>query len=563
MSRRLTPPVSLVLALGTAAAASYQAVPAGDARNLTRVALDLTAALALAAGIRRRRPAYAAPWWCFTAAIGAAVAGDAIQAYYATTPGGLPFPSYADAAYLLIQPLLGAGLYLLARRMLAGRQVAVLLESLVVVGAAGLVLGAFVVAPVAHDASLTQLQQSVSITYPSMDLLLLLVAARLLLATPIRRTSLALVAAGTACALGADVWYSVATVNGSYHPGSPVESAWLLCFVLFVAAAWEPLMARAGEAQEQPYAGRAATRRRLAVLGLAAMAPVAVVLAPDADRAQNLVSMAATSAVLMMLVLARLYGTASEVTELLGERDRTRHAEELARRQTQFATMAAHELRTPLTSLRGSLTTLSRRDGAVPAELRTELVGMALRQADRLERICADLDVIVGSADGTFSVTREPVDLRAVARDVVRALGDEAVRRTAVAVDETTSAEVVADADPDRVAQVLANLVRNALQHTDGPVTVTASRSGGFVVVAVLDEGPGLDPVFADDAFQRFAPRAEGATGGLGIGLWIVHELVTAMGGTVSYDARVGGGAAFRVVLPVHAPAGRVPLGVS
>lgn len=553
MSRRLTPPVSLVLALGTAAALAYQTFPAGDPRNVARAVLDLTAALAIAAAIRRRRPAYATPWWFFAAAPVAAAVGDAIQAYYATTPGGLPFPSLADAAYLCIQPCLGVGLYLIARRLLPGRQVAAVLESLVVVVAAGLVLGAFVVAPVARDAALTQTQQAVSLVYPSMDLLLLLVAIRLLFAVSVRRVALVLVVTGTAAALLADVWYSVATVNMTYHPGSPIESVWLMTFVLFAAAAWDPRVGRAADPPEDVTGSRA--NRRLAVLAVAAMAPVVVVLAPDAGRAQNLVSMAATSAVLMLLVLARLYGTASEVSTLLGERERNQHAEELSQRQTQFATMAAHELRTPLTALRGSLTTLHRADGAVPAEVRDELLRMALRQTDRLERICADLDVIVGSTDGTFSVTREPVDVRAVASDVVGALGPDAVRRTTVSVDETTAEEVVAEADPDRLAQVLANLVRNAVQHTAGPVLVTATRSGGLVVLQVLDEGPGLDPAFAEAAFERFAPRGEGATGGLGIGLWIVRELVVAMGGTVSYDARLGGGAAFRVVLPARAGA--------
>jgi signal transduction histidine kinase len=548
MSRRLTPPVSLVLALGTAAALAYQTVPTGGTRNVARAVLDLTAALAIAAAIRRRRPAYATPWWFFAAAPLAAAVGDAIQAYYASTPGGVPFPSLADAAYLCIQPCLGVGLYLLARRLLPGRQVAAVLEALVVVVAAGLVLGAFVMAPAARDHGLTQTQQAVSITYPSMDLLVLLLAVRLLLAAPARRVALALVAAGTACALASDVWFSIATVHMTYHPGSAVESGWLLTFVLFAAAAWDPRMGRATDPPEG--ATGSSANRRLAVLAIAAMAPVAVVLAPGAGRAQNLVTMAATSAVLILLVLARLYGTASEVSTLLGERERNRTAEELGRRQTQFATMAAHELRTPLTALRGSLTTLRRSDGEVPAEVRDELLRMALRQTDRLQRICEDLDVIVGSTDGTFSVTREPVDVRAVAGDVVRALGDDTVRRTTVSVDETTAEEVVADADPDRVAQVLANLVRNAVQHTTGPVLVTATRSGGLVVLQVLDEGPGLDPEFADAAFQRFAPRGEGATGGLGIGLWIVRELVVAMGGTVSYDARLGGGAAFRVVLP-------------
>jgi signal transduction histidine kinase len=251
-------------------------------------------------------------------------------------------------------------------------------------------------------------------------------------------------------------------------------------------------------------------------------------------------SVAASSTVLLALVFVRLYLVVAEDSALRARQD-------LVERQTQFATMAAHELRTPLTSLRGSLGTLQRARGAgLPVPDQEELVQMAVRQADRLARLCADLDVIVQSDVGAVAVTHDRVVVRAVAEDVVASLGATALRRTSIAVPD----DVTATADPDRLAQVLDNLVRNALRHAPGsPVRIGAVRDGASVHVDVADDGPGLSPEVAAGAFELFRLRDGDATGGFGIGLWIVHELVTAMAGEVSYDGSRGG-ARFRVTLP-------------
>lgn len=541
--RRLTPPAwLLVLGTGIALAIAYLDAPLGAPRNALRVLLDLTAAVAIAVAIRRRRPAYALPWWCFVAAAGFAVVGDALSFYYVDVArSGLPFPSAADAAYLLIQPSIGVGLYLLTRRRMPGHQVGNTIDATVVAVAAGLVAGVFLIAPYSHNAMLSELQQQVSIMYPAMDVVVLFLAMRLMLHGRVREPALRLLTLAWVLALASDLTYSYLTLNGAYRPGSFVEAGWLLTFGMFAAAAAHPRMAAVAE----PVAGDDRLRRgRLAVLLLASLAPSSVLLGGEIRHGHvDLPLTAASCGALMALVVWRLVRVAGENEALRGEAARHAAHDLLVQRQTQFATMAAHELRTPLTSLRGSLSTLVGKD--LPDDLRAELLTMAARQAERLERICGDLDVVVQSDSGAVPVVTGAVDVGDAVREAVASLGAGAAERTQVRVP----AGLRAQADDGRLAQVVSNLVRNAVQYAPSDVTVTATEDEGTVVIEVADRGPGLDPAVAGTAFDRFGLRSPGATGGFGVGLWVVRELVTAMGGTVAYAARPGGGAVFRVTL--------------
>jgi signal transduction histidine kinase len=561
LTRRLTPPAWL-LVLGTSLvlALAYLQVPLGTTRNATRVVLDLTAAVAVSVAIRRRRPAYALPWWCFVAAVGFAVAGDAITFWYVDVARtGLPFPGPTDAMYLLIGPSIAAGLYLLTRRRIPGQHLGHALDALVIAIAGGLLAGVFLLAPYADHGALTQVQQSLTVTYPAMDVLVLCLAGRLMLRGGVRTRSLRLIGGGWVVALLADLSFSVALLHGTYRPGSVIEAGWLVAFGLLAAAAAHPRMAEIADGPVRPAKpndGRLG-RVRLVTLLLAALTPSTVLLANGLWHGRLHVPLIAiSSGVLMAMVFGRLVLLATENTALRTEAERRRVAEEAARqaerlalRQTQFATMAAHELRTPLTTLRGSLNTLVERAATLPADLRDELLGMAERQVERLERVCGDLDVVVQTQTGGLSVRSHDVPVAMAVREVVTGLGFEALARTTITVPE--GLDVVADGD--RFVQVLTNLVRNALQYAPAatPVLVEAFEDGENVAVEVADRGPGLDPEHAATAFDRFGLRAADATGGFGVGLWIVHELTGAMGGAVTYAPRPGGGAVFRVTLPM------------
>ncbi len=248
-----------------------------------------------------------------------------------------------------------------------------------------------------------------------------------------------------------------------------------------------------------------------------------------------------------------------KLVEILGRERETRRAAEEARnasetvrrRQQQFATGAMHELRTPVTALLGSLTTLERLcppERLEPPE--QELLAACTRQTRRLARLVEDLMVVAEEAGGGLSVSLGAVDVERTIAGVVADLDDLGARRVRV----TAAAGLLALADPDRLAQVLGNLVRNALQHSPpgAPVEVAAHAGPGVVRVEVAHRGPGIPPEKVPELFDRFGERASGQVGGLGVGLWVVRELLTAMRGDVwvEHDPAGGGATTFCVAVP-------------
>ena len=250
-----------------------------------------------------------------------------------------------------------------------------------------------------------------------------------------------------------------------------------------------------------------------------------------------------------------------KLVESLGrEREPRRVAEEargasehLRRRQQQFTTMAAHELRTPITALLGSLATLERLltpVGLQPQEL--ALLTASSRQARRLARLVEDFMVVAKETSGGISVTPARVEIEQLIKSVVADLDHLGADRVRV----SAAPGLWAWADPDRLAQVLTNLVRNALQYSPptAPVAVVASSGPGTVQVAVDDHGPGIAPDKLPELFDRFGEHPAGDTAGLGVGLWIVRELLTAMGGNVWVEHNADGGSSFRIAIPAVEP---------
>jgi signal transduction histidine kinase len=240
----------------------------------------------------------------------------------------------------------------------------------------------------------------------------------------------------------------------------------------------------------------------------------------------------------------------------LGQERETRKAAEEARaagerlneRQQQFITMAAHELRTPVTALLGSLATLERLlrpERVRPAEL--DLLVACTRQARRLSRLVEDLMVVADEERIGITVNPRRVEvaqsIAAVVADLDH-LGSERVKVTA-------APELVAWTDPDRLGQVLTNVVRNALQYSppETPVDVVASAIPDKVEVAVADRGPGIPEDKMRHLFDRFG-RPGPSAAGLGVGLWTVRELLDAMRGAIEVERNDGGGSTFRIAVP-------------
>ena len=249
-------------------------------------------------------------------------------------------------------------------------------------------------------------------------------------------------------------------------------------------------------------------------------------------------------------VLERLVDALARERETRQAAEEARVAsEELNQRQQQFVTMAAHELRTPVTALIGSLATLERllgEDRLDPAEL--ELLVASSRQARRLSRLIEDLTVVAENGARGITVNPRTVDLEQAVTGVVGDLEHLGADRVKI----TTAPKLVAWTDPDRLAQVLTNLIRNALQYSppETPVEVIASAAGEMVEIAVADRGPGIPDDQVEHLFDRFGREGPGPTTGLGVGLWTVRELLNAMKGTIEVERNPEGGATFTIAIP-------------
>ena len=211
----------------------------------------------------------------------------------------------------------------------------------------------------------------------------------------------------------------------------------------------------------------------------------------------------------------------------------------------------AHELRTPLTNIRGQLETVQ--DGlAVPTR---DLVDSLHEEVLLLSRLADDLQELAIAEAGQLRLDREPVDVAQAVEGAVRASGAAAggLPRP-IQIELSPNLSRVA-ADPGRLAQILRNLLANAIAHTPagGRIVVTGRPCGAFVELAVRDEGKGIAPEHLPFVFERFykADPARGrVTGGAGLGLAIVRQLVRAHGGDVRVESEPGAGAAFFFTLP-------------
>jgi two-component system sensor histidine kinase BaeS len=225
--------------------------------------------------------------------------------------------------------------------------------------------------------------------------------------------------------------------------------------------------------------------------------------------------------------------------------------------EQQFLLSVSHDLRTPLTSIQGYAEAIT--DGATdnPAWA----AGVIRQEAGRLDRLVRDL-LDLGRLDArTFSLHLEPVDLGAVAVATADGFRPDAAAAGVELVADTVAALVQADAD--RLGQVAANLVENALRYARTKVTVGVRVAEGTAMLWVDDDGPGIASADLPHVFERLyvarhhPVRAES---GSGLGLAIVRELVEAMGGSVAAEPAPGGGARLVVRLPTRSlPAPRPP----
>jgi PAS domain S-box-containing protein len=217
--------------------------------------------------------------------------------------------------------------------------------------------------------------------------------------------------------------------------------------------------------------------------------------------------------------------------------------------KSDFVSTVSVELRTPLTSIYGFAQTLLREDVAFgEAERRTFLEFIA-RESERLTAIVDALLNVARLDTGDLDVALETTDVGRVVERVLAAAEDGSLHRLVADVN----GGLAAHADPDKLRQVLDQLVSNAVKYSPagGTVVVTARRLDDAVEVAVVDEGPGVPAAERERIFSKFYKAGEAQGRGTGLGLFIAQGLVQEMGGRIWVDSEEGKGARFAFVLPL------------
>lgn len=274
-----------------------------------------------------------------------------------------------------------------------------------------------------------------------------------------------------------------------------------------------------------------------------------------------------------LLVTARYVREQGQFVRLVVSFRGTAARERAQREQADLISTVAHEIRSPLTSVKGFTATLLTKWERFTDRQKLVMLSAVNADADRVTRLLSDLLDVSRIDAGRIVLRRQLVDLPALVERVVSGR---------VAVGEGTEGGASRDRfeisvspdlpelwlDPDKLGQIIGNLVENALLHGDGviavdavpspaPAAASAPAGGPGVAITVTDEGGGIGPEIRSRIFSRF--WRGGRPGGTGLGLYVVKGLVEAHGGVVEVGERPGGGAAFRVVLPAGRPPYETP----
>jgi two-component system sensor histidine kinase KdpD len=246
-------------------------------------------------------------------------------------------------------------------------------------------------------------------------------------------------------------------------------------------------------------------------------------------------------------VLAELRRTAEQRDRMEAEAIEAgalRRSDEL---KTALLRSVSHDLRTPLTSIIAAGAALD--SPSVTAEERHELSDAVVEEGQRLSRLVENLLDVSRLESGNAQPRREPVDLAGVLEAAVHSIEPGPTQVTVSLDDELPSVE----ADAVQLERAFANLIENGVRHGGGrPVLVRSRRTGGRLVVRVVDQGPGIPEPERKHIFEPFYRGERGATRGVGLGLAIARGFVEANGGEIAVESVPGQGSTFVVSFPLE-----------
>ncbi|MBP1995502.1 sensor histidine kinase [Paenibacillus eucommiae] len=226
----------------------------------------------------------------------------------------------------------------------------------------------------------------------------------------------------------------------------------------------------------------------------------------------------------------------------------------------EFLTNVSHELRSPLTTLRGFIVAMN--DGVIPQERYSHYLQICDLEVQRLQRLVNELLDLARIQNGADSFQMQPVKIRHKMEEVLELLKDPIAEQgitLTLVVPPPQYDEVEVYLDPDRFAQIIHNLIYNAIHFTPsgGKLTIALEVTSSDAILYIQDTGRGMTEAELARIWERFykadesrSTRPDGGTG-TGLGLTIVKHLVNGMKGTISVQSRVGEGSEFRIVFPV------------
>jgi signal transduction histidine kinase len=526
--------------------------------NITAAVLALRAARVDAtAGTAWRRAAVAfLAWWV----------GDVWWFVTEAVLGRPPFPSIADVGYLSFYPLLLWALFSFpAARQVHGERRRVWLDATTVAVAGLMAVWYLVVGPVTRAHNPSRLATLLNVAYPVGDLLLVFAVAALVLRGSARDLSLRVLLLGTCLLVAADIGYARLSLSDSYQGGDWPDAMWMAAQVLLLLSAQCHYRLDAHVRRGEDPQTRPSKVSVLPYLALTAGFGMLVGMA-HGESSRPREGLVLGVAALTVLVMVRQISAIGESTRLL--RARERELEETNRRlaqaneqlsqaneaKTAFLTTITHELQTPITSIRGISALLH--DKVLRTSAAAEYTHRIARNADTLARLVADLAEFSRLGRGEISLAADSVPLSSLVPSVVDQLAALATQhRVRLAVQP----DVIVTADSNAITRILTNLFGNAVKFSPPgtEIVVAVGADADMGVLAVMDEGPGVDEADRERLFELFyrgsRPR-EGQPRGMGIGLTVVRELTERMAGSVDVVNRNQGGARFTVRLPLTPP---------
>jgi diguanylate cyclase (GGDEF)-like protein len=360
-------PAMLALLIGGVLVVGYFLLPSPDLQDLAYQVPGMLAVPAVLAGIALHRPSNPWPWVLLAAGLALTTTGDWTWVVLARVYELEPFPSLADAFYLGGMGLTVAAVVWMVRGRIPGGDRAGVLDALIVAVGVGLVSWTFLMAPIVADPTAAFADIAFALAYPMLDILLLGVLVRIVLAPGPRVPSLTFLMGALVAFLASDFPYAFLALSDGYYTGHIVDAGWLIGSVLWATAALHPSMREVAEPVEAAEA-RLSAWRLILLAGASLMAPAVLVIQWVTGSPIDVPVIAAGCVVLFLLVIARLGGVVSDLRSTLRQRQRL---------ERELEHRALHD---PLTGLANRV-------------LFSDRLGRALAQRDeRVAALFLDLD---------------------------------------------------------------------------------------------------------------------------------------------------------------------------